>query len=79
MRGKIAAVCGKGAMEMWRLKSCPRCKGDIFLDKDIDGWYERCLQCGYNQDLETIVEVREQPSVRKRKLSAAAAGKTATK
>jgi hypothetical protein len=43
---------------MWRLKGCPKCKGDIFLEKDIDGWYERCLQCGYNQDLETIVEVK---------------------
>ena len=62
---------------MWRLKGCPKCNGDIFLDRDIDGWYERCLQCGYNRDLESIVEVREQTPVRKRKL--ATAGKTATK
>ncbi len=62
---------------MWRLKGCPKCKGDIFVDRDIDGWYERCLQCGYNQDVETIVEVKGQPSVRKRKL--ATAGKIATK
>ena len=64
---------------MWRLKGCPKCKGDIFLEKDINGWYERCLQCGYNQDLETLVEVKEQPSVRKRELATAGAGKTATK
>ncbi len=64
---------------MWRLKGCPKCKGDIFLEKDIDGWYERCLQCGYNRDLETIVEVKEQPSVRKREPAIAGAGKTATK
>jgi hypothetical protein len=64
---------------MWRLKGCPKCNGDIFVDKDFDGWYERCLQCGYNQDLETIVEVKEQPSVRKREPAAVGAGKTATK
>ncbi len=64
---------------MWRLKGCPKCKGDIFLDRDIDGWYERCLQCGYNRDLESIVEVREQPSVRKRRLATAGSRKTATK
>ena len=64
---------------MWRLKSCPKCNGDIFVDKDIDGWYERCLQCGYNQDLETIVEVKEQPTVRKREPATAGARKTATK
>ena len=64
---------------MWRLKGCPKCNGDIFLEKDFDGWYERCLQCGYNQDLETIVEVKEQPSVRKREPAIAGAGKTATR
>ena len=64
---------------MWRLKGCPKCNGDIFLEKDIDGWYERCLQCGYNQDLETIVEVKEQPSGRKKELALSGAGKTATR
>jgi len=51
----------------------------MFLEKDYSGWYERCLQCGYNQDLETIVEVREQPSVRKKEPALSGAGKTATK
>ena len=31
---------------MW-LKSCPKCRGDLFLDKDEYGWYKECLQCGY--------------------------------
>ena len=69
--------CGKGAIEMWRFKSCPKCKGDVFLDKDIDGWYERCLQCGYNQDLKSIVQIKEQLSGRKRERHPAAAAKTA--
>jgi hypothetical protein len=44
---------------MWKLKSCPRCNGDIFLEKDISGWYQRCLQCGFNKDLKVMVEVKE--------------------
>ncbi len=34
-------------MTVWKLKSCMRCRGDIYIDKDYDGWYEHCLQCGY--------------------------------
>jgi ssDNA-binding Zn-finger/Zn-ribbon topoisomerase 1 len=37
---------------MLRLKSCPRCKGDILMDRDHFGWYEQCIQCGYQEDLE---------------------------
>jgi hypothetical protein len=44
-----------------RLKSCPKCKGDVILgNKDKNGGYEQCLQCGYIHDLQTIVEVDEQ-------------------
>ncbi len=32
-------------------RGCPRCRGDLYLDKDIYGWYRKCLQCGYLQDL----------------------------
>ena len=28
-------------------KSCPRCSGDRCLDRDSDGWYMTCLQCGH--------------------------------
>ena len=44
---------------MWKLKSCPRCNGDVFLEEDISGWYLRCLQCGYNRDLKDIVRVNK--------------------
>ena len=47
---------------MWRLKGCPKCGGDMFLEKDFSGWYERCLQCGHNRDMVAIVEVKQQPS-----------------
>jgi ribosomal protein S27AE len=35
-------------------KTCPRCQGRIFLEKDQYGWYELCLQCGYLHDLHDI-------------------------
>ncbi len=33
------------------LKACPRCRGDVSLDRDIYGRYMRCLQCGTIKDL----------------------------
>jgi len=45
---------------MMRLKGCPRC--DIVQEKDLYGWYEHCLQCGYLCDLESKVEAQEQPA-----------------
>jgi hypothetical protein len=30
-------------MNKWRYKNCPRCRGDIFLEKDEYGWNEDCL------------------------------------
>jgi ribosomal protein S27AE len=35
--------------------ACPRCrKGEVFIDHDMYGWYECCLQCGYTRDLPDI-------------------------
>ncbi len=47
---------------MLRFKSCPRCKGDVLIDKDIYGWYEQCLQCGYQRDLKKVVKGQSQSS-----------------
>ena len=38
----------------WRLKSCPRCGGDIMIYDDYEGWHETCLQCGYDAVLENL-------------------------
>jgi len=35
----------------WVLKSCPRCGGDLFIDRDLDGWFEQCLQCSCRREL----------------------------
>ena len=40
-------------------KRCPKCGGNIYLDKDFYGWYEECLQCSHSRHLETIIEVGE--------------------
>lgn len=32
---------------MFWLKSCPRCRGDLYEGKDIYGQYVACLQCGH--------------------------------
>lgn len=34
-------------MVTWKVKSCPRCSGDLFLDIEEQTWLEHCLQCGY--------------------------------
>lgn len=36
-----------GDAGMIKFKVCPKCKGDVSLERDQYGWYELCLQCGY--------------------------------
>jgi hypothetical protein len=52
----------------WRLRSCSRCGGDIFIEKNLYGWYETCLQCGYCCELKGLEEFGQQ-LVRKRQES----------
>jgi DNA-directed RNA polymerase subunit M/transcription elongation factor TFIIS len=44
---------------MWRLKSCPKCHGDIYIDKDRKSWFEECLQCGFSRELAEMVVVEQ--------------------
>ncbi len=45
---------------MLRLKSCPRCHGDVVRDKDQYGGFEQCLQCGYLRDIDlSVIELPE--------------------
>lgn len=50
---------------MLRFKSCPRCKGDVLVDRDHHGWYEQCLQCGYHRDLQGIVGAQQPAKIHK--------------
>ncbi|MFC2004877.1 hypothetical protein ACFLUY_01490 [Chloroflexota bacterium] len=41
-------------MVRWKVRSCPRCGGDMFVDRDLDFWYQQCLQCSYRVELRTL-------------------------
>jgi hypothetical protein len=51
-------------MAMWILKKCPQCGGDMFIDRDIYGCYEKSLQCSYCCELKSLDEI-QQSSARK--------------
>ena len=36
---------------MIKLKACPKCHGDLYLERDQYGSYMSCLQCGYLTEL----------------------------
>jgi Zn ribbon nucleic-acid-binding protein len=35
---------------------CPKCGGNLYMDRDYIGWYEQCLQCGYMNDLGVVYQ-----------------------
>ncbi len=37
---------------MLLFKSCPRCRGDMYVNRDIYGEYKECLSCGMMADVE---------------------------
>lgn len=41
-------------VKMWRLKGCPKCRGDMLVEQDNHGRYEWCLQCGYQQNINNV-------------------------
>ena len=41
-------------------KRCPNCGGNVFLDRDSDGWYEQCLQCSRTWYLQLVVETEDE-------------------
>ena len=41
----------QGRVEMYWLKSCPKCRGDLCLEQDHYGAFQTCLQCGYLKEL----------------------------
>jgi hypothetical protein len=47
--------------QIQRLTTCPRCGGDLVVDKDLDGYYKRCVQCGFNIPFEVPVLKRKLP------------------
>jgi uncharacterized protein YbaR (Trm112 family) len=48
---KIELNTNIGKSNHIELKACPRCSGDLHMDKDVFGHYRKCLQCGYMLDI----------------------------
>lgn len=55
-------------MTTWKLKNCPRCNGDMFIERDVDGLLERCLLCGFSREISgpkkaisAVSEAKKQP------------------
>jgi hypothetical protein len=57
----------KGGAGMWSFKQCPRCHGDTFIDEDVNNCYEKCLQCGYERELERVSVLRNRTEAEKAK------------
>lgn len=64
-----------GNVAMWRFKSCTRCNGDMFLNKDTEGWHEQCLQCGYIHYLDSMFDMEKGANDRLRKPALTGSGK----
>ena len=46
-------------MGKWKISGCPRCGGSLFVDRDMDGWYEQCINCSYRNELKISVDNAE--------------------
>ena len=40
---------------MWFFKACPKCCGDMYVDRDAYGTFVECLQCGLLRDVKGSV------------------------
>jgi len=43
---------------------CPKCGGNLYLDRDYNGWYEQCLQCGFIKDLVIVYEDKKKTHIK---------------
>ncbi len=48
---------------MFHLKGCPKCRGDLFFEKDFYGYYFKCLQGGLLMDLDVQVPGQNKETV----------------
>ena len=59
-------MIGKKELTMEKSRSfgrCKKCGGTLYLDRDFDGWYEACLQCGYMHDLAAVYQDKQKVKV----------------
>ena len=46
---------------MFYFKACPKCGGDMYLERDAYGSFQKCLQCGRMIDLELTSVLTAKP------------------
>ena len=44
-------------------RRCPKCGGNLYIDRDWQGWYEQCLQCAYMRDFEVVYKSKDKVRV----------------
>ena len=53
-------------MTIWKFKSCVKCGGDVFIEREVEGLCARCLQCGHRtyprSKAQILLQQREQKS-----------------
>jgi Zn ribbon nucleic-acid-binding protein len=42
-------------MAIGKLKSCPRCNGDLHILREKNGWFEECVLCAYRRDISSLI------------------------
>lgn len=47
MREAMRGLSGR----ILKLRTCPRCSGNLVLDRDSDGPYKRCIQCSFEIEI----------------------------
>jgi predicted nucleic-acid-binding Zn-ribbon protein len=57
-------------MAYWKLKSCPKCRGDVFVEKEGNSSTAYCLQCGSRSYSLKIPRVEHTEAVQQRELVA---------
>ncbi len=48
-------------MVIWKLKACPRCGGDTYIDRDLDQLIQHCLMCGFSRELGPTAVTAKEP------------------
>lgn len=46
-------------MVSWKFKSCPKCSGDMFIERDEHSVYEQCLLCCYRRTINDTASVSQ--------------------
>jgi DNA-directed RNA polymerase subunit M/transcription elongation factor TFIIS len=72
MKGKHAWATKVIDMAVCRFRSCPRCHGDMFLERERDGWHLQCLQCSYEHELNMTYCPKKQPGQSEKESTVAA-------